>query len=572
MIEHCSPLSRGSRSSGDLIATAGYDNQVILWNGLKNIPISRAFHDHLANHCAFSPDGKFLVTSSSDYSARVWLVPELRLYSVLHGHNDDVEMATFSPDSSRIATASRDHCIRIFTCNGTLIAHTKGHDADALSVVWTIDGKTVISTGDDGTVRSWCSATGRLLETITLNGIETDTAVVDSKGAIYCGNDCGELLYMSSGLVWRKSVHDAGVKRLALDENRGILISTSYDRYLKVWKIEGQGNIQLINSTRMPPQVWGRSIALTPSGKIVVGTFGSRYATYCFEKERWCLDQVRETNGLNAVAVIDGNTYSTGDGGIVYRNGVSQARIGSLCNFLLPYSGGLVTGGHLGIVFDGFTGEPIYQHHSPLNCGVVIQKDRLLLGSYTGEGLVFKIGTDGKLKHLTSIPMHRQAVKGLAVSDERVFSISASGDAALWRSRNLTLISHIEHAHDKIANGVAALPGGRFATVSRDLSLRIWDDFKHEIYISPHTYSIKCICTSRDGRWIATGSYGGYVAIYDTHKHVWSDMFRPTMAGISCLAHSNEADEFIASSYDSYLYVINPLGERKAAAMSIDLQ
>ena len=95
------------------MATAGYDNRLILWSGRE--ALARAFHDHLVNQCAFDRAGRSLVSASSDYTARVWTLPELRLQTVLGDHRDDVEMAVFAPSGERIATASRDHCVRVFS-------------------------------------------------------------------------------------------------------------------------------------------------------------------------------------------------------------------------------------------------------------------------------------------------------------------------------------------------------------------------------------------------------------------------------------------------------------------------
>jgi toxoflavin biosynthesis protein ToxC len=59
-MHHLGPIA-GIAAHGDWIATAGYDNQIILWNALQREAIARVFHDHLVNHCAFSSDGRWLL-------------------------------------------------------------------------------------------------------------------------------------------------------------------------------------------------------------------------------------------------------------------------------------------------------------------------------------------------------------------------------------------------------------------------------------------------------------------------------------------------------------------------------
>src|SRR5262245_54235283 len=68
MLKHTGPISGVATCGDQFVATAGYDNRVILWNGATGAPLARGFHDHLANQCQFSPCGKYLLSASSDYS------------------------------------------------------------------------------------------------------------------------------------------------------------------------------------------------------------------------------------------------------------------------------------------------------------------------------------------------------------------------------------------------------------------------------------------------------------------------------------------------------------------------
>ena len=67
------------------------------------------------------------------------------------------------------------------------------------------------------------------------------------------------------------------------------------------------------------------------------------------------------------------------------------------------------------------------------------------------------------------------------------------------------------------------------------------------------------------GRWIASGSYGGTVTIFDRVAGVFSPMRRISKAGISALCWSDMAGGFIAASYDGVAYPA-PLPTAAAAA------
>ena len=143
-MHHKGPIA-GIAARGDFVATAGYDNKIILWDVNLRSALARANHDHLVNHCAFSPDGRYLVSASSDYSARVWEIPTLKLHTLLTGHRDDVDMAEFSPDGRRIAPCALDRCVRIFDLKGQCLHEMQGHTGNVLSLAWTHDGCHVVT-------------------------------------------------------------------------------------------------------------------------------------------------------------------------------------------------------------------------------------------------------------------------------------------------------------------------------------------------------------------------------------------------------------------------------------------
>jgi len=561
VIAHRSPIS-GVDALGDrFVATAGYDNQVILWDAGTKDTVARVFHDHLVNQCRFSADGRLLVTASSDYTARVWSVPSMRLVSVLSEHDDDVEMAAFDPVGDRVATASRDACVRIFRGTGGLLHTLQGHGADVISVEWSPDGRHVLSSSDDGTVRRWSAGTGELLEVLDLEGVETDTFACDDDGHLYIGNDEGAIVSVTDGVRRDLRAHDAGIKRIVAGPS-GRLVSTSYDRTAKVWQIGPDGGLQLQRTLEVPDVVWLRSVAFAGPDRLVFSTFGRTYASYDLVRGCWEIADVGTTPGINSVRIIGGETYTVGDAGVVVRDGRPGADLRTLCNFLGHLGDTVVTGGQAGQLFDAATGVILHRHWSPLNCSATFVAggaDRLIVGTYTGEGLVFGRGAGDRPEHLATVKLHDNAVKGLAASDRHVFSICATGAAAFHDVDDLRCLRLEPRGHDRIANGTAALPDGRFASVSRDRKLRLWSLDGREVVPTPHDHSIKCVAVSGSGRLVGTGSYDGKVAVYDWVRGSWERVERPTASGISAIAPAGHPEQFLASSYDSNLYRIGTL-------------
>lgn len=559
---HHSPIS-SIACSEHYMATTGYDNQVILWKKNTKEFIARGWHDHLANKVVFSPDGRYLLSGSSDYSARIWSVPEMKLVTLLQHHQDDVEHVRFSPSGDLIATASRDHNVRIFNLQGELLHTLYGHTADVLSVAWKREGKELVSTGDDGTIRIWDVATGLQTNCLSFQDVETDTCDLWND-FIYAGNDLGEIIVVDalSGEVIRTvACHKAGIKSITIHDDLQWLLSTSYDKKIMLWQIEEDGNLQCLLEIDSDPRLWLRASVIVNQNLLAFGTFGTCYALYSLAENQWDFSRVEDTPGVNAVLAVADDRFTVGDAGTVFKNGQVHSRPGSLCNFLLAIPNGVLTGGQTGQLFNALTGEVIYEHRSPLNCGVVFQSENqtsVIIGSYTGEGILFRV-RNNQLVFDKLITLHSNAIKGMAASDKQLCSVSANREIVFYNLQNLQLQHKNSNAHTLIANGCAFLFGNIFVSISRDRMLRFWAEGNLlEEIATPHTHSVKCIKVADSNRnLIATGSYNGFFAIYNYALKSWVFAGGLTSSGISSISFQESTAQFLASSYDGKVYEVS---------------
>lgn len=556
-MQHQGPIA-GIAARGDLIATAGYDNQIILWDARRRAALARANHDHLVNHCSFSSNGLYLVSASSDYSARVWEIPSLRLLTVLTGHGDDVDMAEFSPDDRRIATCALDRCVRIYDLDGDCLHEMRGHTGNVLSLVWTHDGRHVVTSSVDGTIIKWDTEVGVEVQVTNLE-VRTDSVEIGSDGTVYAGDDRGRIAIIEDGRVNFVQAHQAGVKKIALDARQGILVSLSYDRSIVVWRIGGESRLEELSRSILPENIWARAATVLDDGRIATGTFGSTYAIFDPKTSAWDLEGVAAGTAVNAVLDVNNKIYSVGDAGLVFIDGMPAAEMGSLCNFLVAIGDRVFTGGQLGLLFDADTGKVLYEHHSPLNCGATFTKNgisHVAIGSYTGDVLVFVLQAGGSLQLNVDLSVYENAVKGLSYSDGLLFSVCASTDISWHRITDWTLVKRTNKAHERIANACCAVGDGQFATVSRDRTLRLWGNEQNEIHESPHPNSVKCIGVNSDRTVLLTGSYGGTLAMFDLVQKCWTTVSRPTGSGISSIAWDDARQRFLAASYDGNIYPV----------------
>lgn len=126
---------------------------------------------------AYLEDGRVVSaggTHDRDGELKIWNANGLRPVKGLDGHTGTVGAAAFSPDKSQLATAGGTSIflwdIAAWPPKGAVSRRELiGHTALVRCVKYTSDGKTLISSSEDGTVRFWDAKTGEELRSITVS-------------------------------------------------------------------------------------------------------------------------------------------------------------------------------------------------------------------------------------------------------------------------------------------------------------------------------------------------------------------------------------------------------------------
>lgn len=193
---------------------------------------------------AIDPEGRWVLTSGSDNSARVWDTATGEEVHRLRGHHGWVNTVAFSGDGRSALSGSSDGTIRIWRTGswehvGTLRGHAGWVNGAALSA----DGRTALSGSSDGTVRIWNVATGENISTLTGHtGWVNAVAYASEAGiALSASADCTvrvwDLRSLSELAVL--SGHEQGVTsvHVSADGRRGL--SAGYDGAVNCWDLAG---------------------------------------------------------------------------------------------------------------------------------------------------------------------------------------------------------------------------------------------------------------------------------------------------------------------------------------------
>ena len=193
---------------GKRIATVSGDRTLKVWDAITgDLLRTLRGHEHMVRSVAFHPDSGQVVTASEDGTVKVWDIETGSVKATFRGRGGPCEHAVFGPLGKTVLSTGRDGQVRLWdpltgkeqgaidgkakwitafavSPDGTTIAsavegsyrihliatatgevrHTlAGHTQLVDSVAYSPDGKYVVSTGWDKSVRVWESASGKEL-------------------------------------------------------------------------------------------------------------------------------------------------------------------------------------------------------------------------------------------------------------------------------------------------------------------------------------------------------------------------------------------------------------------------
>lgn len=157
-----------------------------LWDSQTAAPHITFSRNGVVASASFSPSGDQIVTASWDRSARVWDARTGKSLvklggtrnssttdlaendAVVRGHTSSVNTAVYSPDGKTILTAGNDGLAILWNAEtGELAGHLPRQKGALRSAVFSRDGTKVLTASSDKTARLWDRQSGALLQTFS---------------------------------------------------------------------------------------------------------------------------------------------------------------------------------------------------------------------------------------------------------------------------------------------------------------------------------------------------------------------------------------------------------------------
>jgi WD40 repeat protein len=158
-------------------------------------------HTGAITTCAYSPDGKRIVSASKDGTLRFWEAATGKELQTLTGHRDSVSGFDFSPVADTIVSSSDDKTLRLWdSTNGALLAVLSGHKEKVKSCAFSPDGNRIISASLDGMLKLWSASNGKELysrDEGTSAWVDQNNFSPDSQWTV-CTSDYGTVIVLET--------------------------------------------------------------------------------------------------------------------------------------------------------------------------------------------------------------------------------------------------------------------------------------------------------------------------------------------------------------------------------------
>jgi len=176
---HGGPIKGLAYSSKfELLVSTSFDYTAVVWNSTTMQELKQLIgHNAAVNTAAFSPDGQWLATAGDDNQVLLWSVSEIKDSTAspkpiaLIGHTAKVIHLTFNADSTRLASSSWDRRVGLWDVrNRQSIRFFEGHQGPVNAAEFHPAQPHLYSAGGDGHIRLWNLDTGEYIRSVIKNG------------------------------------------------------------------------------------------------------------------------------------------------------------------------------------------------------------------------------------------------------------------------------------------------------------------------------------------------------------------------------------------------------------------
>jgi WD40 repeat protein/serine/threonine protein kinase len=521
-------LSARYSPDGRRIVTSSADKSARVWDARTGAAlIIMNGHTDRVFDAAYSPDGTRIVTGSHDRTARVWDAQTGMPLLTLAGHGSRIDGVRFSPDGRQIVTASWDKTARIWDAStGKVLTTLTGHTHVLYSAAFSPDGRHVVTASQDKTARIWDARTGKSLSLLighgdyvtcaaySPDGRRIVTASADRTARIWDAGSGAPLAVLSG--------HSDVVYSAAFSPDGQHIVTASWDKSARVWDANTGAQIAVLSGH----EATLASAAYSPDGAFVVTASQDGTARI------WDVRVPTQLTLSGHRDVVSAASYSRDGGRIITASNDQTARIWD------AHSGALLQAlsGHTGAV-----DSAQFSHDGSRAVTASQDKSARIWDAHTGKWLITLFG------HIDLVYSGE-----FSPDDTRVVTASRDKDARIWDAHTGVELAVLKGHLDRVYSGIWSNDGRYVVTASRDRTVRVWDAASKStvLTLQGHDDQVVMAAYSPDDTRIVTASSDGTSRIWDAHSGVQLLVLSGHRGGLTSVAYSPDGRQVITASED----------------------
>ncbi|WNG58576.1 protein kinase [Archangium gephyra] len=446
---------------------------------------------------------------------------------VLSGHAQAINDTTFTSDGRYLVSSSDDHTVRVWNLETGGSRVLTGH----IDEVWRLqilpDGRRIIASGKDGTLREWNLETGEGKVFATLSGPVSAVVLGCGGSCLFAASRKDDVLHMwDLGTGAARTFHTGvvGIEDILPSPDGEHVFLRGY-RMLASESALGnvaRGTFQLMKEVGI---VW--ACAFAPDGRLFTG--GSMGELHVWEpvrgKVRLLADKPESITAL--IVIPGGTTLAIGrmDGSVSLRDLTTgqvtelQGHEGRVISLSASPDGRFLASGsadRIARLWDLSTREVrLLRGAREQTNPVLFSPDgrRLAVASADGTVRLFPVEAESH-RILSSVHTTRVSLR-LSTDGRRLATLSSNGSLHLLDAASGAVL--LERP-DFNSSAMGFSPDGRWLAASTpDGRIHLWEAFtgRGERVLEGHQTQLNALAFSGDGRWLATADDRGDVRVWE---------------------------------------------------------
>ncbi len=483
--------------NGKQVVTASSDNTVRIWDvNSGKLLQSLKGHTNKVISAIFSPNGNYILSTSEDRTAKIWNATTGQLLLNIEGLSDYGCPAEFSSDGIFFVTNYDDNTVKIWeTSSGRLMQTLVGHKNILTSNQFSHDGRYVLTTSFDNTAKIWDAKSGRLL-----HSLEGHTAVVNSAFFSFDGkyivtssdDNTSKIWEVTSGKYLYSLIgHADGVVSAQFSPDRKYIVTISKDNTAKKWDAS---NGKLLNNLWSDMYWVSSPPKFSPDGKNILlssSSLGYNTAIILDVASGKLLHKF-----VGHFLMINSATFSP-DGKYIVTSSVDQsAKIWDTNSDMILHN----LGGQ----------------YMSLYSATISSNEKYIVSVSVYTAKIWE-SSSGKMINCLGGDTNLISTAEFSPDGNYLITGSLSGKTRIWDSKTLSIIHCLDGHTREITSAHFSSDGKYIVTASRDSIARVWDasSWKQICVLTGHTGEITSAQFSPNCKYIVTSGNDNIAKIWD---------------------------------------------------------